>query len=112
MHELSLCRCIQGIVRAHAAGRAVVRVELRVGHLRQVVPDTLARCWELLTEGTELAGTVLDVDEVPAVVECRSCGERTVLDAPVLRCGTCGDRDVVLVAGEELLVAALELEGS
>ena len=109
MHELSLCRSIQDIVRTHAAGRAVSRVELRVGHLRQVVPDTLCRCWELVTEGTELAGSVLDVHEVPAAIECRVCGARTQLDEPVLRCGGCGARDVAVVAGDELLVAALEL---
>lgn len=109
MHELSLCRSIEGIVRAHAAGRPVARVEVRVGHLRQVVSDTLVSCWGLLTEGTELAGTVLEVDEVPAVVACTACGARTELAAPVLRCGTCGGRDVSLVAGEELVVVALEL---
>lgn len=109
MHELSICRSIARIATRHAGGRPVRRVRVRVGHLRQVVPDTLAGCWELLTDGTELAGAVLEVEEVPAVVACRDCGARTTLDSPRFRCGSCGGTDLVVVAGEELLVTSLDV---
>ena len=109
MHELSLCQSIAGIVRTHAAGRPVVRVHVRVGHLRQVVPDTLAWCWTWSTDGSELAGSVLDVEEVPVVVHCSACGADTTLEEPAFRCGSCDGTDVRVTAGEELLVAALDL---
>ena len=109
MHELSLCRSIAGIVGDHAAGRPVERVRVRVGAFRQVVPETLVYCWSLVNEGTDLAGATLDVEEVPAVAECRSCGESTQLSLPVLRCGDCESRDVRLVSGEEFLVTSLDL---
>lgn len=109
MHELALCDAIADKVRARAGGRQVTVVTLRVGHLRQVVPAALEFSWELLTEGTDLSGCELAVDYIPAVVRCRSCGERTELDMPVLSCEACGSVDVELETGEEFLVESLEM---
>ncbi|HXR14397.1 MAG TPA: hydrogenase maturation nickel metallochaperone HypA [Solirubrobacteraceae bacterium] len=109
MHELSLCRSIVAITVGHAQGRPVAIVRVRVGHLRQVVPDTLERCFELLAPASGLEGAVLEIIEVPAEVRCRGCGATTVLERFELRCGACGGSDLEVVAGEELLVDSLEL---
>lgn len=111
MHELSLCRAIAGIASQHASGRAVLRIGLRVGQLRQVVPDTLVYCWSLVSEGTALAGSVLEVESVPARIACRSCAHNEQLDSVLLRCGACGSDQVTVVAGEEFLVTTLDLAG-
>ena len=108
MHELALCQAIVDTVSRHAEGRRVERVEVRIGHLRQVVPDSLMFSWELLTDGTDLSGCALAVDHVPAVVECRACGGATRLDLPILVCGTCGSTDVDLVSGQEFLIASID----
>jgi hydrogenase nickel incorporation protein HypA/HybF len=110
VHELSLCQSIAGIVRTHAAGRPVARVHVQVGHLRQVVPDTLAWCWTWSTDGSDLAGSVLDIEEVPVAVHCPTCDAHTVLHEPAFRCGSCGSTGVRVTAGEELLVTSLELQ--
>ena len=51
MHELSIAEAVVAIVDRHAGGRTVRKVELKVGHLRQVVPDALTFAFELLTAG-------------------------------------------------------------
>lgn len=109
MHELSICTSIARIVGEHANGSPVARVHLRVGHLRQVVPETLRYSWEVVVDGTPLAGSTLAIEHVPAVIECRSCTSRTQLAAPVFRCGTCGSTDTTTVSGDELLVTSLDL---
>ncbi len=109
MHELSLCEAIAGAVNRHAAGRPVTRVLVRIGHLRQVVPDALTFSWEMLSTGTDLEGSVLEVESVPAVVACSACGAETTLDLPILACSRCYSRDVTLVSGEEFAVVSLEL---
>ncbi|MGZ8697918.1 MAG: hydrogenase/urease maturation nickel metallochaperone HypA, partial [Gaiellaceae bacterium] len=38
MHELSIAEAIVTIAEEHARGRRVAKVELKIGHLRQVVP--------------------------------------------------------------------------
>src|SRR5437868_13164545 len=110
MHELSIADAVAQVVFRHAAGRRVHRVELRVGHLRQVVPSALDFAWQLITDGTALHGAELAIEEVPVRGRCRACGEETTMESFPLRCGACGGLDVELVAGEELLVDALELE--
>ena len=109
MHELSLCLAIARTATDHANGRPVDRVFVRIGHFRQVVPDTLQFNWQMLTASTDLEGCVLEVEHVPATVSCRSCQAGSVLDAPVLLCPSCGSSDVTLLGGNELLVSALEL---
>ena len=111
MHELSLCEAIADTVRRRAEGRPVLRASVRIGHLRQVVPSSMSFCWEVLTDGTDLAGCELDIDHVPAVAFCPGCGERTTLDLPVLACASCGTSDVMLESGEELMLVSIELTG-
>jgi hydrogenase nickel incorporation protein HypA/HybF len=108
MHELALCQAIVDTVERHADGRRVERVDVRIGHFRQVVPESLQFSWELLTEGTDLEGCRLVIEHVPAVVECRACGATTTLTMPIFVCGSCEGTDVALVSGEELLVASID----
>lgn len=109
MHEFSLCRAIASTVEQHADGRPVHAVRVRVGHFRQVVPETLAHCWDLQVSGTALDGARLDIESVPAVVRCRECGADTVLDLPVHRCGSCGGLATDLVSGEEFLIDSIDV---
>jgi hydrogenase nickel incorporation protein HypA/HybF len=110
MHELSVADAIAQVALRHAGGREVHRVEVKVGHLRQVVPSALEFAWQLVTDGTPLDGAELAIEEVSARGRCRACRVETTMESFPLQCGRCGRLDVELVAGEELLVDALELE--
>ena len=110
MHELSLAESVVRIACRHAAGRPVARVQVKVGHLRQVVPSALAFAFELVGQGTEVEGAELALEEVPAAGRCRGCGAESELSGFPLQCGACGGLDLELLRGEELLVDALELE--
>lgn len=111
MHELSLCQSIYAIVERASEGRQVIAVELAIGQLRQVVPDTLVHCWRLVTEETALAGSRLDIDHIPVSLRCRRClGETTMDDEVSIACGRCGSVDTTVIGGEELLVTAVEVE--
>ncbi|WP_028059417.1 hydrogenase maturation nickel metallochaperone HypA/HybF [Candidatus Solirubrobacter pratensis] len=110
MHELSIADSIVRIACAHAAGRRVVKVELKVGHLRQVVPESLAFAFELVAQGTAAEGAELELEDVRAAGRCRGCGAESELDGFPLACARCGGLDLELLRGEELLVDSLELE--
>ena len=104
MHELAIAESVVRIAAAHAGERTVSRVDLKVGHLRQVVPSALAFSFELVAQGTCVEGAV------PAAGRCRSCAGDGELRAVPLACARCGSWDVEVTRGEELLVESLELE--
>lgn len=110
MHELSLSRSIAAIVERAAGGRPVLEVTLDVGHLRQVVPETLEYCWGLVVGGGPLDGAALRIRRIEAVVVCRDCAASTTLGGiPMIRCDGCGSAAVDVVSGEEFLVASIEV---
>lgn len=110
MHELSIAAAIAEIAERQAAGRRVVGVEVKVGHLRQVVPESLRFAFELLSEGTALAGARIAIEQVPARGRCRQCGAEGTIEGFPLRCECCGGIEVDVTAGEELVVESIEIE--
>jgi hydrogenase nickel incorporation protein HypA/HybF len=110
MHELAIAEAIVRIACGHAGERRVTRVELKVGHLRQVVPSALSFAFALVAGGTPVQGAELAIEEIPAAGRCRACNSTSVLAGFPLQCASCGGLDLELIAGEELLVDALELE--
>jgi hydrogenase nickel incorporation protein HypA/HybF len=109
VHELSICSAIADAVNEHAKGRPVELIRLRIGHFRQIVPETLQYCWSLQTDDSPLKHTPLDVTYVEAVVRCDDCATETTLSAPVLVCGACASRAVKLIAGEEFLIESIDV---
>ena len=110
MHELAICGSIAEIVKRRAADRPVATIYLRIGRLRQVVPETLVYCWDLVSAETELHGAALEVEDVPASIVCKVCGATSVLDdLPLFVCSGCGGVDLDVVSGEEFLITAIDL---
>ena len=110
MHELAIAESIVQIASRHANGRRVTKVQLKVGHLRQVVPSALSFSFELVARDTPAAGARLEMEEVPAVGLCRDCGTESRLERFPLQCRKCEGFDLEVLGGEELFVEFLELE--
>jgi hydrogenase nickel incorporation protein HypA/HybF len=109
VHELAVCEAIADTVHRSASGRGVATVSVAIGHLRQVVPDSLLFNWEILTKDTDLEGACLVVEEIPARVDCSECGAQSTLEVPVLACMACGGLDVTLVSGEEFMIRSIDV---
>jgi hydrogenase nickel incorporation protein HypA/HybF len=111
MHELSIADALLEIALRHAGGgRRIESVEVKVGYLRQVVPDALTFAFSLVADGTAAEGAELMIEEVPAAGVCRGCGTHSEWHAFPLACRACGGADVEILRGEELLVDALTME--
>jgi hydrogenase nickel incorporation protein HypA/HybF len=110
VHELSVAGAVLATVERHAAGRPVTLVSLRVGRLRQVVPDSLSFYWEFVTRDTVCERAPLQCVEVDARLRCGDCGHDWMPDWAAFRCPACGSGQVTVVAGEELEVDYIEVE--
>lgn len=114
MHELALCQAIARVAKGRADGRAdgrrVDAVRVRIGALRQVVPESLAFCWKLVRDSEDLPGAELELECVTAEVACRACGQRSEITSTwSIWCPHCDSPDVEVLCGDEFLVTSLEV---
>ena len=110
VHELSLSGAVVNTAVKHAAGRRVTLVSLRVGRMRQVVPDTLEFYFEFVARGTVCEGARLEQELVDVSLRCNPCGTEWDIEIPAFLCPTCGGSDVVVAGGDEFEVESIEVE--
>lgn len=126
MHELSIARALVETVTSAvrpAGGSSsdgepgagdlsrVQEVHPRVGALSGVVPEALTFCYDIVTEGTPLAGSALIVASVPASGHCATCRAEVSCDGTVLlTCPACAQPVTKLTGGRELEVSHLVLD--
>jgi hydrogenase nickel incorporation protein HypA/HybF len=109
MHELSVSSAVVDTVLKHADGRRVTVVSLRIGHLRQVVPDSLAFYFELVSRETLCEGARLEQEVVAARLRCDGCAREWDPEDAWFACTVCGGAGEV-IAGNELEVESIEVE--
>ena len=90
MHELSLSSAIVNTATKHAEGRRVVVVNLRVGRLRQVIPDTLEFYFEFVARDTPCDGATLVQEVIDARLRCIECDREWEIEIPAFRCPGAG----------------------
>lgn len=111
VHELSISHTISRIATRAAQGRRVKAIHLDIGQMRQIIPETLRYCWNIVREGEDsLKRSELVVRHIPVRLLCLSCGHETQLEGyPLLLCEECGTNEVEMLSGEEFLLRSLDL---
>lgn len=110
MHELSLCQAIADVVKPYADGRHVDIVRVKIGALRQVVPESLTFCWTLVRDYEDMPDAELELEFITAQVRCRSCSQHSTITSQwSLLCPHCESADVEVLRGEEFLVTSLDV---
>jgi len=110
VHELSLSSAIVNTVAKHAHGRRVTVVNLRVGRLRQVIPDTLEFYFQFVARDSVCEGAQLMQEVIPARLRCRTCDHEWAIEIPAFRCPACTGSDVEVASGDEFEVESIEVE--
>lgn len=111
MHELayatSLIRALESAAGERGIGR-ISRVEVVVGELAGVVPESLEFAFETLARGRGgiLEGARLCIERRPALGRCRGCGAAFEAVACRFRCPFCGEAGPHIVQGDEFRLVA------
>lgn len=113
MHEMGIAMQIVEIaiasIPADLENARIDRVNLKVGKLAAVVPDSLHFCFQIASQDTPLNNAKLNIEEIPVVARCIDCHvEWTVLE-PVFRCGQCSSGSVEIISGRELDIISIEV---
>jgi hydrogenase nickel incorporation protein HypA/HybF len=112
MHEYSLVSHLLDLLQELAEEGQwppPIKVHLQVGTLRQVVPEILTSCYALCAEGTFFEGSSLELEILPAVWECETCGHQWEGEPGSRLCPLCGSLESVLSGGEELEIVSVEV---
>jgi hydrogenase nickel incorporation protein HypA/HybF len=113
MHEMGVAMQIVEIATAsipgHLPGARVAKVNLKVGKLSAIVPDSLRFCFSIATKDTALEGAELVIDTRPVVAVCKACGERWTIERPIFTCQACESGDLTLASGRELDITSIEI---
>lgn len=112
MHELSIAyQLVETAVKAaqEAHISQVTAVYMRLGVLSGVVKESLLFGYEIATQNTLLAGSTLEIEELPLIVYCPTCQKNQPLPGiQLFQCPQCGTPTPKIVQGKELELVSLE----
>ena len=113
MHEMGIAMQVVKIaadsIPEHIQDPRVEQVNLKIGKLSSVVPDSLRFCFEVITKNTPLEGAVLNIEVAPVVARCRDCGIEWTIEDAVFRCKECNSGSVEVISGRELDIISIEI---
>jgi hydrogenase nickel incorporation protein HypA/HybF len=112
MHEFSLAKsileCALELSNDHG-GVPVERIEVEIGALQAVIPESLKFAFEAAVADTAAAGAVLDWHEIPALVACPACGKNYEPDDLIWSCPDCASVGGRAIRGDELVITRVVL---
>lgn len=113
MHELAIAEAILkqvlSLAEQHQA-RKVQEVELIVGEMRLVVPESLEIAFAAVAKDTLAEGATLIQQVEKVQVECRQCGRRFSAREQDLRCPNCEQADVRMIEGRDIILKSVILD--
>ena len=113
MHEMGIALQIVEIATASIPpdldGARVARVNLKVGKLAAIVPDSLRFCFNVATKDTPLDGAELAIEELPVLAQCNDCGIKWTITEAVFKCEACDSGSLEILSGRELDIESIEI---
>lgn len=113
MHEMGIAMEIIDIaissIPDDIKNARVERVNLKVGKMSAIVPESLHFCFEIVAKDTLLSGAKLNVEEIPVVARCRECDFEWTVNKPVFTCRECKSGLIDIVSGRELDIISIEI---
>ncbi len=122
MHEMAITQGLLSMALEHAGGRRVKAIDLQVGRLSPVVPDSVQVFFDYLSKGTAAEGAQLRFEIMPIVLACQDCGRQADLtpwqdERPQLmmaralaRGCPCGSKKLGVVSGISFGLVSIEVE--
>ena len=108
MHELAITQSVIEMITDRIPDARVTLVRLEIGRLAGIVPDSVAFCFDLVAQGTNVEGAALDITQPPGRFQCHRCGAQFEHDDLIALC-RCGSADLSVLSGQQLRIASVEV---
>jgi hydrogenase nickel incorporation protein HypA/HybF len=113
MHELTIVTSVLSQLdelKKQHAGAQFTKVGLRVGALAGLDVECLRFGFECVIKGTDWEQLKLEVEEVDRRQRCPKCNTEFKAENWDTVCPQCGEVETIIIAGEELQIAYVEVE--
>jgi len=87
----------------------VEKVNLKVGKLAAIVPDSLRFCFDIVVKDTPIKGAKLVIKEIDVVARCNDCQTKWTISEPVFSCKKCKSGSIEILSGRELDIDSIEI---
>ena len=113
MHEMGIALQIIEIATASIPPDLrdvkIQKVNLKIGKLAAVVPESLRFCFDVAIKDTPLDGARLAIEELPVVAKCNDCHEQWTINSPAFKCENCDSGSIEILSGRELDIESIEI---
>jgi hydrogenase nickel incorporation protein HypA/HybF len=113
MHEMGIALQIIEIATASVPPdlqeARIEKVNLKIGKLAAVVPESLRFCFDVAVKDTALEGAQLTIEEVPVVARCKDCDTEWTINGPAFSCENCDGGSLEILSGRELDIESIEI---
>jgi len=113
MHELSIAQNIIEIVKDHVEklhASRVTEVELDIGTISGVIPETLEFALDIAVKNTIMEGAKIKMNIFHAKAKCLSCEKDFEMEDIYTMCPHCSSMQYDVIQGKELKVKSIKFE--
>jgi hydrogenase nickel incorporation protein HypA/HybF len=106
---VSITQEIVATIAERLGDSRITVVRLEIGKLSGVVADAIRFCFDLVAEGTTVAGARLVIEEPPGRLRCRDCAAEYEAEWLAGLCPACGGVNAEVLSGDELRIKSVEV---
>jgi hydrogenase nickel incorporation protein HypA/HybF len=113
MHELSITENLLEIAITFATkvhAKRIVNLYLTIGEMSSFVDDSVQFYWDIVTKNTIAENSKLNFNRINAEFICNDCKTKYHRYSEHLTCPNCNGYHVSLVAGDEFLLEAIDID--
>jgi hydrogenase nickel incorporation protein HypA/HybF len=113
MHEITLMQNVFTMIDTVAKEQnlsVVTKVVLKIGKLRQIVPEFFEFAFKTVAKGTVAERAELIVEYVPILVLCKTCQREFPVEENIYICPHCDGVDLEILQGKEVILESINGE--
>ena len=114
MHEMGIAHQIIQIavdaIPADTENCKINAVNVEIGTLSAIVPDSLSFCFEIGAKGTPCAEAELIITIVPAVMKCNDCNTEWNVDEIAFQCQSCQSINIQMIKNCDIDIISINID--
>ncbi len=107
MHELGIVLQIVKTVDEVKHEQNITDIDsivLEIGEMSEIVPKFIEEAWKNVAPSTEYPNADMQVEVIPAIARCTSCGYEDKVRNLGINCPKCKGTDFKIISGREFMI--------